>query len=87
MKKAFILLNLVIILCFAQTNLITQEMLDSCVQDKNTSICEEIMYIKSELYMKEYETIDELRSIACDRGDDIMCENIKNSQKGKNNGK
>ena len=74
MKKAFILLNLVIILCFAQTNLITQKMLDSCIKDKNASACEKIAYIKSELYMKEYETIYELLSISCNRGHKFICE-------------
>ena len=74
MKKAFILLNLMIISCFAQTNLITQEMLNSCIKDKNASACENVLYIKSDLYEKEYEKIFELFFIACNRGDKVACE-------------
>lgn len=73
MKRIFILLNLMIIWCFAQTNLITQEMLDSCTKDKNASACMKIDEIKLELAQKEYLEMYELLKIACDRGDKSSC--------------
>ena len=65
-----------IILCFAQTNLITQEMLDSCIKDKNASVCMQIDKIKLELAQKEYLEMYELLKIACDRGDKSSCKFI-----------
>ena len=76
MKKAFILLNLMIISCFAQTNLITQEMLNSCIKDKNASMCMQIDKIKLELAQKEYSRNYELFLVGCNRGDKSSCKFI-----------